>query len=179
MKKNLITTLGCFYIVTTLCFFSNFIRWDETPLEQSLWVLPLGIGLLLQIPLFSATFFLLPADHTVRYSTIWTIIPLLTGSLYSLLLYAILQIRRKTLLIGCSHLSAFLAGMIAVAIYHHWWINPAQVIWIQKLAGQNVDIGYPGDWVLDILFPALPLFALSVILTIVFTVAHLESTQTK
>lgn len=74
-----------------------------------------------------------------------------------------------------SHLTAFFGGIITVAIYHHWWINPEQVQWIQTLAGPTADIGYPGDWVLDILFPTLPLLVISATLTVALTIHSLLS----
>lgn len=67
-----------------------------------------------------------------------------------------------------SHLTVFLAGMITVAVYHHWWVNPTQVEWIKSIARSGADIGYPGDWVLDILFPAIPALALCLLGTIIF-----------
>lgn len=76
-----------------------------------------------------------------------------------------------------SHLAAFLSGMIAVAVYHHWWVNPDQVDWILSIAKPQTDIGYPGDWVLDILFPAIPLLGLCLISIIVMTIIQFLAQQ--
>ncbi len=77
----------------------------------------------------------------------------------------------------CSHLSAFLLGMIAVVVYHHWWVNPEQVKWIKTIALPGADIGYPGDWVLAILFPAIPLLGLSLLGAIIFSLIHLKNAR--
>lgn len=72
----------------------------------------------------------------------------------------------RKLPLSFSHVAAYLAGTITIAIYHHWWINPDQVQRFQALAAAcdpTTDIGYPGDWVLDILFPAIPLLMICLV----------------
>lgn len=48
--KKIIISVVLFVGVTSLVFATNVVRWDETPLEQSIVALPLGLGLLLELP---------------------------------------------------------------------------------------------------------------------------------
>lgn len=49
-EKNRIVTLVISITTFFLVLATNTIRWDETPLEQSIAALPLGLGLLLELP---------------------------------------------------------------------------------------------------------------------------------
>jgi len=90
MKKHLIIAAVIFSMVTALSLASNFIRWDETPLEQTIYALPLGIGLLLQIPLFSIMgMWIGDTTDYVNYELLWSVIPFITGALYATIYYFI------------------------------------------------------------------------------------------
>ncbi len=93
MKKTTIITLAIFVVVTILGLATNFIHWDETPLEQSIAALPLGIGLMLEVPFF--TLMGMWIDNTtgyVPYQTFWTVIPFVAGAFYSGLFYFIVRV---------------------------------------------------------------------------------------
>jgi hypothetical protein len=95
MKRITVITFAIFVTVVILVFATNFIHWDETPLEQSIAALPLGLGLLLELP-----FLLLGAMLTGNgsdnglisygwYSTMMQVMPFLAGAFYSGLFYII------------------------------------------------------------------------------------------
>ncbi len=95
MKKFRIITLVIFAAIFALVLATNLIHWDETPLEQSIVALPLGLGLLLELP-----FLLIGAMLTgngsdnglISYDwhpTIIQVTPFLAGAFYSGLFYLI------------------------------------------------------------------------------------------
>lgn len=90
MKKHLITAAVIFVVVAALGLASNFIRWDETHLEQTIWALPLGIGLILELP-FLAIIGMFVRDTTsyVNYPLLWTITPFIAGACYGSLYYGV------------------------------------------------------------------------------------------
>lgn len=96
MKKHIIISIAIFSVVTALSLASNFIRWDETPLEQTIYALPLGIGLLLEMP-FLRIMGLWIGETTgyVNYELLWSIIPFITGSFYATLYYFIVFLSKK------------------------------------------------------------------------------------
>ncbi len=95
MKKVKIITLVIFVAIFALVLATNLIHWDETPLEQSIAALPLGLGLLLELP-----FLLIGAMLTENgsgnglisydwYTTMMQVMPFLAGAFYSGLFYLI------------------------------------------------------------------------------------------
>lgn len=50
MKKLTGVTGAVFITVAILVFATNAINWDETPLEHSLAMIPLGLGMMLELP---------------------------------------------------------------------------------------------------------------------------------
>lgn len=70
-----------------------------------------------------------------------------------------------------SHAIFFLLGLLGTGVYHHWFVNPKQVAWLQEICNE-ADLGYPGDWVLDIFFPVIPLVF---VFSVVWLVLHLRS----
>lgn len=68
-------------ISLALMLLTNFVRWDETPLEQSLFALPLGIGLVLEIP------FLYAAIYLGIFEKIKNFLPLIAGIFYGATVY--------------------------------------------------------------------------------------------
>lgn len=103
-KTIFLLSICCFCLIAALCYAANFIPWDETPLEQSLWALPLGIGLLLELPwLFIIS--LLHADQSwTDYQWRMAILPLVTATTYSLIIYCSL----RALLNKKNHLTSIL-----------------------------------------------------------------------
>lgn len=90
MKKHLITAAVILVVVAALGLASNFIRWDETPLEQIIWALPLGIGLVLELPfLMVMGMFVRDTTSYINYPLLWTIIPFIAGACYGSLYYGI------------------------------------------------------------------------------------------
>lgn len=87
MKKHLVIGFVIFFFVVALSLASNFIPWDETPLEQTALALPLGAGLLLQLPFFTLLGALNPNFHLAGYNTSWIVIPFIAGMLYAALYY--------------------------------------------------------------------------------------------
>ena len=95
MKKIRIITLVIFIAVFALVLATNMIHWDETPLEQSIAALPLGLGFLLELP-----FLILGAVLTGNgsgdglFSYDWQPVtiqamPLVAGAFYSGLFYLV------------------------------------------------------------------------------------------
>ena len=98
MKKHLVIAAVLFGIVTALSLASNFIRWDETPLEQTIYALPLAIGLLLEMPfLWVMGLWIGDTTGNVNYELLWSIIPFITGATYASLSYFIFFSSRKFL----------------------------------------------------------------------------------
>ncbi len=100
MKKNLIITIIIFSVVTTLSLASNVIRWDETPLEQTAWSIPLGIGFLLQAPIMAISIPLISPSSDTNfnpefYQLMSYVFPFITGLSYSLVYYLILLLSNK------------------------------------------------------------------------------------
>ena len=103
MKKDFKIASILFIGITLLCLASTFIRWDETPLEQSLIALPVVIGTLLQLP-FMGTWIgdianLIDAEwvQTLFYQITWFILPFFVGAFYAALYYFIMKGTRKIL----------------------------------------------------------------------------------
>jgi len=96
MKKHLIVAAVLFGAVTALALASNFIRWDETPLEQTIYALPLAIGLLLQMPFLSIMgLWIGNTTNYVNYELLWSIIPFITGAFYaSLYFFTVFSIKK-------------------------------------------------------------------------------------
>jgi len=90
MKKHLIIAIIIFIVIVILSLASNFIPWDETLLEQTIFALPLGVGLFFQIP-FLMIMGLLIGNTTayVNYQLLWTIIPFIAGIFYAGLYYVV------------------------------------------------------------------------------------------
>jgi|GEM_PF-6780595 len=59
---------------------------------------------------------------------------------------------KKTL----SHLFAFFLGLLGTGFYYRIFIWPNQITHLKNICVDG-DLGYPGDWVLDIFFPVIPL----------------------
>lgn len=101
MQKVRIITLVIFIAVFVLVLATNLIHWDETPLEQSIAALPLGLGLLLELPfLFVATMLTGNGSDNGLISYDWhptmmQIMPFLAGAFYSGLFYLIATRIRK------------------------------------------------------------------------------------
>ena len=90
MKKHLITAAVIFVVVVALGLATNFIRWDETPLEQTIWALPLGVGLVLELPfLMIMGMFVRDTTSFINYPFWWTIIPFIAGACYGSLYYGV------------------------------------------------------------------------------------------
>lgn len=67
---------------------------------------------------------------------------------------------KKTL----THLLTFLLGLLGTAFYYRLAIWPNQIEHLRNICTDG-DLGYPGDWVLDILFLVIPLvFILGIVL---------------
>lgn len=96
MKKHIIIAKIIFCLITALSLASNFIPWDETPLEQTIYALPLGIGFLIQLPFFSiiATWFG-GSTASANYELLWTIIPFIAGILYASIYFLIVLSLKK------------------------------------------------------------------------------------
>lgn len=89
-QKNILFAIFVGVIVTGMGFAGNFIRWDETPLEQSIWAIPLFTGLLLQIPfLFIVSLF--TPEPTYFYPMLWVITPPIAGFVYGSVTYLLLR----------------------------------------------------------------------------------------
>lgn len=99
MKKHLTVAIIIFVLVASLSLASNFIRWDETPLEQTVFALPLGVGLLLEIPFLALMGLIKNGMHGQFISdrTLWILIPFIAGFCYSGLYYLIVYGVRKLL----------------------------------------------------------------------------------
>lgn len=96
MKKIHIILLATFIIVTALGLASNFIPWDETPLEQSIFALPLGIGIALEIPfLLIMGMFIRDTTQPIPYTLLWTVIPIITGAFYTGIVYGIYRLAER------------------------------------------------------------------------------------
>ena len=93
MKKHLIVAFILFVIIAAFGLATNFIRWDETPLEQTIYAFPLGIGLMLEVPFFAIMGAII-GDRTtyVNYSLFWTIIPFIAGLFYAGIYYGIVRL---------------------------------------------------------------------------------------
>ncbi|OGJ50931.1 hypothetical protein A2335_03400 [Candidatus Peregrinibacteria bacterium RIFOXYB2_FULL_32_7] len=66
---------------------------------------------------------------------------------------------KKTL----THLLTFLLGILSTALYYRIAIWPNQIKHLRNICTDS-DLGYPGDWVLDIFVPVIPLvFILGII----------------
>ena len=55
-----------------------------------------------------------------------------------------------------THLLTFLLGLLGTALYYRLAIWPNQIEHLKNICSDG-DLGYPGDWVLDIFFPVIPL----------------------
>ncbi len=96
MKKHLIIAVVLFGVITALALASNFIRWDETALEQTIYALPLGIGLLLQMPFMSLMgLWIGNTTNYANYGLLWSIIPFITGAFYATLYFFIVFLVKK------------------------------------------------------------------------------------
>ena len=90
MKKQAIISFGFFVFISGLCLLSNFIQWDETALEQTIYVLPLAGGMLLQVPFLSLLgLFANALKLDMNYELIWIITPLVAGAFYTALFYSV------------------------------------------------------------------------------------------
>lgn len=74
-----------------------------------------------------------------------------------------------------SHLFTFFVGMIATGFYYRLFVWPDQIERLQAICTDS-DLGYPGDWVLDIFFPIIPLV---LILGIILSVLVLKTKARK
>ncbi|MFH1253178.1 MAG: hypothetical protein V1664_02495 [Candidatus Uhrbacteria bacterium] len=98
MKKHLIIALIIFLVVVVLSLASNFIHWDETPLEQTIFALPLGIGLLLELPFLTIISPLAQTDATfIYFKQLAAFIPFIAGLFYAGLYYLIIFVSKKLL----------------------------------------------------------------------------------
>lgn len=89
-------------MVTSLVLATNVIPWDETPLEQSIATLPLGLGLLLELP------FLIPmailtgngsGNGLISYDwhpVMMRVTPFVAGVCYSGLFYLIVHLTQRS-----------------------------------------------------------------------------------
>jgi hypothetical protein len=87
MKKYFTGILIVFGVVTVLALLSNLIRWDETPLEHTIFVFPLVIGSVLQIPLLAVLRKIVGGNHSSFIFLSYWLIPCITGLCYSGLYY--------------------------------------------------------------------------------------------
>jgi hypothetical protein len=101
MKKVRIISLVMFIIIFGLVLATNLIHWDETPLEQSIAALALGLGLVLELPFLLIGAFLTgngSDNGLISYdwhSTILQVMPFLAGAFYSGLFYLIATRMKK------------------------------------------------------------------------------------
>lgn len=91
MKKHLLIALVIFVAVTSMALASNFIPWDETPLEQTIFALPLGIGLFLEVPFLAILGSVDPDANYVSYQLSWIVIPFVAGLFYSGVAYGVMR----------------------------------------------------------------------------------------
>lgn len=91
MKRKYAVPLALLLVFTGLAFASNFIQWDETSLEHSLWGFFLGLGFALQLPFYLlmapiATYFSdnnMIQSYDATINTAKWLFPILTGLLYT------------------------------------------------------------------------------------------------
>lgn len=83
MKKHYIIASIVFVVFVGLALASNFIHWDETPLEQTIWALPLAFGLLIQMPVLPFVAALFGKNEFMGNDLIWEVSPIVAGLLYS------------------------------------------------------------------------------------------------
>lgn len=57
---------------------------------------------------------------------------------------------------------AFLLGLLSTGLYYRLWIWPTQIQHLTAICTPG-KLGYPGDWVLDIFFPVIPLIIIIII----------------
>lgn len=102
MRKIIISTV-IFVVVTSLVLATNGIPWDETPLEQSILALPLGLGFLLELPFLVAMAILTgngSGTGLLSYDlhpVMTRVIPFVVGASYSGLFYLIAYFAQRTL----------------------------------------------------------------------------------
>lgn len=100
MKKHLNISIIVFILISALGLAANFIRWDETPLEQSIYAIPLFIGFMLEMPFLRIMGLLISDTQTepINYTLIWSIIPFVTGMFYAAFYYLIVWQSKKLFL---------------------------------------------------------------------------------
>lgn len=92
MKKHILISILISIIIIGLGLATNFIKWDETPLEFGIWAIPLGIGLLFEMPFLMIMGLLIgDATESVNYELWWSVIPLVSGIFYAMLYYFIVK----------------------------------------------------------------------------------------
>lgn len=116
MKKNSKIILAIFLFVSVLSLAANFIRWDETPLEQSIFALPLGLGLLLEMPFLTIMGFFVK-DGNINYQLLWIIIPFVTGAFYSGIYYLVMKLNKKLRIKPLFILSSIFLVFIIMGIF--------------------------------------------------------------
>lgn len=96
MKKHLIISLVLFAVITSLSLIANFIRWDETPLRQTVYAFPLlVIVALFQIPFYWFISFWIGGASSINYELLSRIMPFGTGFFYAASYYFIVFLSKK------------------------------------------------------------------------------------
>lgn len=89
-------------MVASLILATNGIPWDETPLEHSIAALPLGLGLLLELPLLIPLTILTSNGSGAGlisydwHSTTMQVMPFVAGACYSGLFFLIAHFTQRT-----------------------------------------------------------------------------------
>ena len=96
MKNHLHITITLFILVTALALAANFIPWDETPLEHSLFGLFFGLGAYFQSPFFRIVgWWVGDRIDWFNYELAWKVIPFLAGLFWSAVYYGLTRIISK------------------------------------------------------------------------------------
>lgn len=99
--KKIIISIVIFVVVTSLVFATNVIPWDETPLEQSIAALPLGLGFLLELPFLISIAILTGNGSAIGlisydwHSVTMRVMPFVAGACYSGLFYLVAHLAQR------------------------------------------------------------------------------------
>lgn len=99
--KKITISIVVFVVVTSLVLATNIIPWDETPLEQSIAALPLGLGFLLELP-FLISMAILTGNGSgvglISYDlqpVVMRVMPFVAGASYSGLFYLTVHLSHR------------------------------------------------------------------------------------
>jgi hypothetical protein len=98
MKKHLIIAAIIFIVTVILSLATNFISWDETRLEQTVWGLLSAIGIFLELPFLFIASWLIPnnlANFAKYHLFLDLLTPFIAGFFYAGLYYFIVAIIKK------------------------------------------------------------------------------------